>query len=41
MPNIAAPVYVVQVPLRPPVVLTFLYAFHFHTIRLLKIRPLA
>ena len=29
VPNIAAPVYVVQVPLRPPVVLTFLYAFIF------------
>lgn len=40
VPNIAAPVYVCQVPLRPPAVLTFLYAFHFRTVRLLKIEPL-
>ncbi len=40
VPSIAAPVYVVEVPLRPPVVLTFLYAFHFHAVKLISIKPL-
>ena len=39
VPSIAAPVYVALVPLRPPVLVTFLYAFHFHTIKLLSIKP--
>lgn len=40
VPSIAAPAYVVEVPLRPPVVLTFLHAFHFRTVRLPSIKPL-
>ncbi len=41
VPSIAAPVFVTLVPLRPPVVVTFLYAFHFRTVKLLKIEPAA
>ncbi|MDQ4069378.1 MAG: hypothetical protein M3203_07910 [Actinomycetota bacterium] len=40
VPSIRAPLYVAVVPLRPPAIVTFLYAPQFHTVQLLRIGPL-
>lgn len=36
VPGVRAPVYMVLVPLRPPVVIKFLYAEQFHALKLIE-----
>ncbi len=40
VPGIKAPVYLAVVPLRPPVVVKFLHANQFRTVRLIAFGPL-
>lgn len=40
VPGLQAPVYIVVVPLDPPVVIRFLLAEQFHAIRLISLRTL-
>ncbi|MDP9389245.1 MAG: hypothetical protein M3Q48_15350 [Actinomycetota bacterium] len=40
VPGVRAPVFIAVVPLNPPVVVTFLHAEQFRTVRLIKITPL-
>jgi hypothetical protein len=40
VPGVRAPIFIRVVPVHPPVYVTFLLADEFHTIKVIKIRPM-